>query len=158
MSAPPAGPPQAEQKKIRIMVVDDSNVIRHCARTFLVAAGYEVLMAENGFDALTQVADRRPDLILLDAIMPRLDGYRTCSLIKSNDKYRNIPIIMLSAKDSLFDRVRGRLAGANDYVTKPFCREVLLRAVATRLQAVAAHRGPFARNAGQLSHIDVALA
>ena len=121
------------------MLVDDSNVIRHCARTFLVSAGCEVFTSENGFDALTQIADRHPDLILLDAIMPRLDGYKTCSLIKSNDKYRQIPIIMLSAKDSLFDRMRARLAGANDYLTKPFFKETLLQAVATHRRQFAHH-------------------
>lgn len=116
-------------KGTRVMLIDDSNVIRHCANAFLTSAGCEVLVAVDGFDALAKIADFHPDLIFLDAIMPRLDGFKTCSLIKHNDKYKSIPIVMLSARDSLFDRVRARLAGANDYMTKPFTREKLMQAV-----------------------------
>ncbi len=118
-------------KVTRVMLIDDSNVIRHCANAFLTSAGFEVLVAEDGFDALVKIADFCPDLIFLDALMPRLDGFKTCSLIKHNDKYRDIPLVMVSAKDSLFDRVRGRLAGADGYMSKPFSREKLLQAVET---------------------------
>lgn len=135
----------------RVMLVDDSNVIRHCARTFLSSAGCEVFIAEDGFDAITQIAERCPDLILLDAIMPRLDGYKTCALIKGNEKYKHIPIIMLSAKDSLFDRMRARLVGANDYLTKPFAKETVLHAVAT-------HRRQSAQSAGLTPHFGFAAA
>lgn len=116
-------------KGTRVMLIDDSNVIRHCANAFLTATGCVVSVAEDGFDALGKIADFDPDIIFIDAIMPRLDGYTTCSLIKQNSKYKNIPIVMLSARDSLFDRVRGRLAGADDYMSKPFSKEKLMQAV-----------------------------
>ncbi|MEO8102578.1 MAG: response regulator [Betaproteobacteria bacterium] len=123
----------------RIMIIDDSHVIRHCAKTFLTPAGCEVSVAVDGYDALAIIADVSPDLIFLDAIMPRLDGFKTCSLIKSSDKYKQIPIIMLSARDSLFDRVRGRMAGACDYMTKPFTKEQLLQAVMANAPRPARH-------------------
>ncbi len=138
-------------KGIRIMVVDDSHVIRHCAQTFLTPAGCEVFLAVDGYEALAKVADLCPDLIFLDALMPRLDGFKTCSLIRSHDRYKHIPIIMLSAKDSIFDRVRGRLAGADDYMTKPFAKERLL-------QAVAAYSGSFSRQAVALQNLNFSLA
>lgn len=117
----------------RVMLIDDSNVIRHCAENFLTSSGCDVLLSEDGFDALSKTADYCPDVIFLDAVMPRLDGFKTCSLIKHNAKYKNIPVIMLSARDSLFDRTRGRLAGANAYLTKPFSKVSLLDAMSEAL-------------------------
>ena len=114
----------------RVMLIDDSNTIRRCAEMFLTQAGWEVIVAEDGFDALVKILDHQPDLIFVDVIMPRLDGYQTCSLIKHNDRCKDTPVIMLSAKDSAFDRARGRAAGADDYLCKPFSKESLLRSVA----------------------------
>jgi twitching motility two-component system response regulator PilG len=111
------------------MVIDDSNTIRRSAEIFLVKAGCAVILAEDGFDALAKIADHRPDIIFVDIMMPRLDGYQTCALIKKNPKFRNIPVIMLSSKDSLFDRDLGRIAGSDEYLTKPFTRESLLDTV-----------------------------
>ena len=129
-------------KGIRILIVDDSHVIRHCAQTFLTPAGCEVKAAVDGFDALAKIVDVCPDVIFLDALMPRLDGFRTCSLIKNNARYKHIPIVMLSARDSLFDRVRGRLTGATDYMTKPFTREKLLEAVKVNSPQPVRHTEP----------------
>ena len=111
------------------MVIDDSNTIRRSAEIFLMQAGCQVILAENGFDALAKIADHQPDLIFVDIMMPRLDGYQTCSLIKKNAKHKTTPVIMLSSKDSLFDRARGRMVGSDEYLTKPFTKESLLRAV-----------------------------
>jgi len=113
----------------KVMVIDDSNTIRRSAEIFLQQAGCEVILAEDGFDALAKIADRRPDLILVDIMMPRLDGYQTCALIKKNSRYRDTPVIMLSSKDGLFDRARGRLVGSDEYLTKPFSKDALLAAV-----------------------------
>jgi twitching motility two-component system response regulator PilG len=117
------------------MVIDDSNTIRRSAR-FLKQAGHEVILAEDGFDALAKISDHQPDVIFVDIMMPRLDGYQTCSLIKKNTKFKTTPVIMLSSKDSLFDRARGRMVGSDEYLTKPFTKESLLRDV----QAHAASR------------------
>jgi twitching motility two-component system response regulator PilG len=117
------------------MVIDDSNTIRRSAEIFLMQAGCQVILAENGFDALAKIADYHPDLIFVDIMMPRLDGYQTCSLIKKNGKHKDIPVIMLSSKDSLFDRARGRMVGSDEYLTKPFSKESLLKAVETHLPA-----------------------
>jgi twitching motility two-component system response regulator PilG len=111
------------------MVIDDSNTIRRSAEIFLMQAGCQVILAENGFDALAKIADHHPDLIFVDIMMPRLDGYQTCSLIKKNAKHKATPVIMLSSKDSLFDRARGRMVGSDEYLTKPFSKESLLKAV-----------------------------
>ncbi len=111
------------------MVIDDSNTIRRSAEIFLLQAGCEVILAEDGFDALAKIADHQPDVIFVDIMMPRLDGYQTCALIKKNSRYRNTPVIMLSSKDGLFDRARGRLVGSDEYLTKPFTKETLLAAV-----------------------------
>jgi twitching motility two-component system response regulator PilG len=119
---------------VRVMVIDDSNTIRRSAEIFLMQAGCQVILAENGFDALAKIADHQPDLIFVDIMMPRLDGYQTCALIKKNAKHRSTPVIMLSSKDSLFDRARGRMVGSDEYLTKPFSKESLLKAVET-------HRG-----------------
>jgi len=113
----------------KVMVIDDSNTIRRSAEIFLQQAGCEVILAEDGFDALAKIADRRPDLIFVDIMMPRLDGYQTCALIKKNSRYRDTPVIMLSSKDGLFDRARGRLVGSDEYLTKPFSKDALLAAV-----------------------------
>lgn len=116
---------------VKVLVVDDSNTIRRSAEMFLKHAGCEVMLAEDGFSALTQVIDRAPDMIFIDVMMPRLDGYQTCTLIKNNARFKSIPIIMLSSKDSLFDQARGRMAGCDEYLTKPFTKEGLLQMVST---------------------------
>ncbi len=111
------------------MVIDDSKTIRRTAETLLSKAGCEVLTATDGFEALSIIADSHPDLIFVDIMMPRLDGYQTCALIKHNELYRDIPVIMLSSKDGLFDRARGRIVGSEQYLTKPFTRDELLGAI-----------------------------
>jgi twitching motility two-component system response regulator PilG len=118
---------------VRVMVIDDSNTIRRSAEIFLMQAGCQVILAENGFDALAKIADHQPDLIFVDIMMPRLDGYQTCALIKKSTKHRETPVIMLSSKDSLFDRARGRMVGSDEYLTKPFTKESLLKAVEAHL-------------------------
>ncbi len=114
---------------IKVMVIDDSNTIRRSAELFLKAAGCEVILAEDGFDALGKIAEQHPDVIFVDIMMPRLDGYQTCALIKRNDRFNTTPVIMLSSKDGLFDRARGRMAGSDQYLTKPFTQESLVEAV-----------------------------
>ena len=126
---------------IRVMVIDDSNTIRRSAEIFLQQAGCEVILAEDGFDALAKIADHHPDVIFVDIMMPRLDGYQTCALIKKNGRYRDTPVIMLSSKDGLFDRARGRLVGSDEYLTKPFSKDALL-------SAVSRHHGGAQTNAG----------
>ena len=115
---------------VRVMVIDDSNTIRRSAEIFLMQAGCQVILADNGFDALAKIADHQPDLIFVDIMMPRLDGYQVCALIKANPKFSKTPVIMLSSKDGVFDKARGRMVGSEDYLTKPFTKEQLLRAVA----------------------------
>jgi len=122
---------------VRVMVIDDSNTIRRSAEIFLMQAGCQVILAENGFDALAKIADHQPDLIFVDIMMPRLDGYQTCSLIKHNKVFRSIPVIMLSSKDGLFDRARGRIVGSEHYLTKPFTKDELLNAIETHVGALA---------------------
>ena len=114
---------------VKVMVIDDSNTIRRSAEIFLGQAGARVILAEDGFDALAKIADHEPDLIFCDILMPRLDGYQTCALIKKSPKYRDIPVVMLSSKDGLFDRARGRMVGSDLYLTKPFTKDGLLRTV-----------------------------
>jgi twitching motility two-component system response regulator PilG len=116
---------------IKVMVIDDSNTIRRSAEIFLKASGCKVILAEDGFDALAKISNEHPDLIFVDIMMPRLDGYQTCSLIKRNTRYKSTPVIMLSSKDGLFDRARGRMVGSDQYLTKPFTQETLLNAVQT---------------------------
>ncbi len=123
-SASPAG-----GSSIKVLVIDDSNTIRRSAEIFLKQGGYEVLLAEDGFDALAKVNDHQPDLIFCDILMPRLDGYQTCAIIKRNAKFAEVPVIMLSSKDGLFDKARGRMVGSQDYLTKPFTKDQLLQAV-----------------------------
>lgn len=122
---------QADVTGTKVMVIDDSNTIRRSAELFLKAAGCEVVLAEDGFDALGKIADQHPDVIFVDIMMPRLDGYQTCALIKRNDRFKSTPVIMLSSKDGLFDRARGRMAGSDQYLTKPFTQESLVEAVNT---------------------------
>jgi twitching motility two-component system response regulator PilG len=119
----------AEQDGVKVLIIDDSNTIRRSAELFLRQAGYEVILAEDGFDALSKISDHQPSIIFVDVMMPRLDGYQTCALIKQNPVYRSTPVIMLSSKDGLFDRARGRLAGSDRYLTKPFNKDGLISAV-----------------------------
>jgi twitching motility two-component system response regulator PilG len=114
---------------IRIMVIDDSKTIRRTAETLLRKEGFEVVVATDGFEALSLVADHKPDLIFLDVMMPRLDGYQTCALIKHHRVFRHTPVVMLSSKDGLFDRARGRVVGSDHYITKPFTRDELLAVI-----------------------------
>lgn len=116
-------------KKLRILVVDDSATIRRSAETMLSKEGCEVITAENGFEALSKITRHRPDLIFVDIMMPRLDGYQTCAIIKNNAEFRDTPVVMLTSKDGLFDMARGRVVGSDQYLTKPFTREELLGAV-----------------------------
>ena len=113
----------------KVLVIDDSNTIRRSAEIFLKQGGHEVLLAEDGFDALAKVNDFQPHLIFCDILMPRLDGYQTCAIIKRNPKFAAVPIVMLSSKDGVFDKARGRMVGAQDYLTKPFTKDQLLHAV-----------------------------
>jgi twitching motility two-component system response regulator PilG len=114
---------------VRVLVIDDSNTIRRSAELFLRQAGFEVILAEDGFDALAKISDHQPHVIFVDIMMPRLDGYQTCALIKQNSDLKSTPVIMLSSKDGVFDRARGRLAGSDRYLTKPFTQEALVEAV-----------------------------
>lgn len=119
----------AESTTKKVLVIDDSNTIRRSAEIFLKQGGYEVVLAEDGFDALSKVNDHDPDVIFCDILMPRLDGYQTCAIIKRNPRFTNTPVIMLSSKDGLFDKARGRMVGSEDYLTKPFTKDQLLQAV-----------------------------
>ncbi len=121
--------PDSALQGLKVLVIDDSKTIRRTAETLLKKAGCEVLTANDGFEALAVIADNRPDLVFVDIMMPRLDGYQTCALIKHNELYRDVPVIMLSSKDGLFDRARGRIVGSDHYLTKPFSRDELLEAV-----------------------------
>jgi twitching motility two-component system response regulator PilG len=123
---------------VKVLVIDDSNTIRRSAEIFLLQAGCTVILAEDGFDALAKIADHQPDLVFVDIMMPRLDGYQTCSLIKHNKVFRAIPVIMLSSKDGLFDRARGRIVGSEHYLTKPFTKDELLNAIETHVAQPAA--------------------
>ena len=114
---------------LKVLVVDDSNTIRRSAEIFLKQGGHEVLLADDGFDALAKINDYQPDLIFCDILMPRLDGYQTCAIIKRNAKFAGIPVVMLSSKDGVFDKARGRMVGSQDYLTKPFTKDQLLHAV-----------------------------
>jgi twitching motility two-component system response regulator PilG len=119
----------SEAKKLRILIVDDSATIRRSAETMLANEGCEVITAENGFEALSKITRHHPDLIFVDIMMPRLDGYQTCAIIKNNTEFRETPVVMLTSKDGLFDMARGRVVGSDQYLTKPFTREELLGAV-----------------------------
>jgi twitching motility two-component system response regulator PilG len=115
---------------IKVMVIDDSNTIRKTAEIFLLQAGAQVVLAEDGFDALAKINDHLPNVVFCDILMPRLDGYQTCALIKKNAKFAATPVIMLSSKDGLFDRARGRMVGSDEYLTKPFTKDSLIKTVA----------------------------
>jgi twitching motility two-component system response regulator PilG len=118
-----------KKRDIKVMVVDDSNTIRKTAETLLSKTGCEVITAVDGFDSLAKIIAVEPDLIFVDIMMPRLDGYQTCALIKNNSKFKNVPVIMLSSKDGLFDKAKGRIVGADDYLTKPFSKSELYDAL-----------------------------
>lgn len=120
---------------VKVMVIDDSNTIRRSAEIFLKKLGCEVILAEDGFDALSKIANQLPDVIFVDIMMPRLDGYQTCSLIKRNPRFKSTPVIMLSSKDGLFDRARGRMVGSDQYLTKPFTQESLNQAISVYASA-----------------------
>lgn len=118
---------------VKVLVVDDSNTIRRTAESLLSKAGCDVVTAGDGFDALTEIVDHDPDIVFVDIMMPRLDGYQTCALIKRHEIFKNTPVILLSSKDGLFDRARGRIVGSEQYLTKPFTRDELLGAIRTHV-------------------------
>ena len=119
---------------IRVLLIDDSNTIRRSGEIFLSQAGAQVLLAEDGFDGLSKVVDHKPDIIFVDVMMPRLDGYQTCALIKNHRDFKDVPVVMLTSKDTLFDRARGKLVGSDQYLTKPFNKKSLIEAVITHTQ------------------------
>ncbi len=125
--------PSRSLSGLKILVVDDSKTIRRTAETLLSKEGCQVFTAIDGFDALSKIADHQPDLIFVDIMMPRLDGYETCSLIKHNKMFKETPVIMLSSKDGLFDRARGRIVGSEQYLTKPFTKDELLGAISNQI-------------------------
>lgn len=116
-------------KKMKIMVIDDSTTIRKSAEIFLKKAGFEVISIEDGFEALACIDEEEPDLVFIDVIMPKIDGLQACQIIKRNSKFRDLPIIFLSSKDSEFDKARGVMMGASDYLTKPFTKEGIVEMV-----------------------------
>lgn len=118
---------------VKVMVIDDSKTIRRSAETLLKGVGCNVETAMDGFEALAKISRHNPDIIFVDIMMPRLDGYQTCALIKNNQAYRSIPVIMLSSKDSIFDRARGRIVGSEEYLTKPFSKEDLIGAISAHV-------------------------
>ena len=123
---------------LKVLVIDDSKTIRRTAETLLAREGCEVYTAVDGFDALSKIADHQPDIVFVDIMMPRLDGYQTCALIKNNSEFKSTPVIMLSSKDGLFDKAKGRIVGSDQYLTKPFTKESLLKAVAAHVNRAAA--------------------
>ena len=123
---------------LKVLVIDDSKTIRRTAETLLAREGCEVYTAVDGFDALSKIADHQPDIVFVDIMMPRLDGYQTCALIKKNSRFHAMPVVMLSSKDGLFDRARGRMVGSDQYLTKPFTKESLLKAVGAHVKRVTA--------------------
>ena len=118
---------------LKVMVIDDSKTIRRTAETLLKREGYDVVTATDGYEALAKIADHQPQIIFVDIMMPRLDGYQTCALIKNHQMFKTTPVIMLSSKDGLFDKARGRIVGSEQYLTKPFTREELLSAIRTHV-------------------------
>ena len=124
---------QGSLSGLKVMVIDDSKTIRRTAETLLRKEGCEVVTATDGFEALAKISDQQPQIIFVDIMMPRLDGYQTCALIKKNARFRTMPVVMLSSKDGLFDRARGRMVGSDQYLTKPFTKESLLKAVANHV-------------------------
>ena len=124
---------QAVNLNVKVMVIDDSKTIRRSAETLLKKVGCEVVTAIDGFEALAKITEHKPDIIFVDIMMPRLDGYQTCALIKNNQSFKATPVIMLSSKDSIFDRARGRIVGSEKYLTKPFSKEDLINAITTHV-------------------------
>ena len=120
---------------IKVVLIDDSNTIRRSGEIFLSQAGCQVVLAEDGFEGLSKVVDTKPDVVFVDVMMPRLDGYQTCALIKNNPEFKDTPVVMLTSKDSLFDRARGQLVGSNQYLTKPFSKKSLIDAVIAQVQS-----------------------
>jgi twitching motility two-component system response regulator PilG len=118
-----------DKAPLKVLVVDDSQTVRRSAQVFLQRGGYEVLLAEDGFDALAKIHDFEPDLVFCDILMPKLDGYQTCAIIKRNARHSHVPVVMLSSKDGVFDIARGRMVGSEEHLTKPFTQEQLLQAV-----------------------------
>ena len=116
---------------VKVLVIDDSKTIRRSAENLLSKEGYDVITATDGFDALAKIADARPEIIFVDIMMPRLDGYQTCALIKNNSEFKTTPVVMLSSKDGLFDKAKGRIVGSDQYITKPFSRDELLGTIQT---------------------------
>jgi len=126
---------QKHSSALKVMVIDDSKTIRRTAETLLKNVGCEVITAIDGFDALAKIVDHHPHIIFVDIMMPRLDGYQTCALIKSNRAFKSIPVIMLSSKDGLFDKAKGRIVGSDQFLTKPFSRDELLSAIKAHVPA-----------------------
>ncbi len=122
---------EQEIHSVKVLVIDDSKTIRRSAENLLAKEGFEVITAIDGFDALAKIADARPEIIFVDIMMPRLDGYQTCALIKNNSEFKATPVVMLSSKDGLFDRAKGRIVGSDQYITKPFSKEELLGTIRT---------------------------
>jgi len=122
---------EQEIQSVKVLVIDDSKTIRRSAENLLAKEGFEVITAIDGFDALAKIADARPEIIFVDIMMPRLDGYQTCALIKNNSEFKGTPVVMLSSKDGLFDRAKGRIVGSDQYITKPFSKEELLGTIRT---------------------------
>jgi twitching motility two-component system response regulator PilG len=124
---------EEELQGVKVLVIDDSKTIRRSAENLLAKAGCSVITATDGFDALAKIADSRPEIIFVDIMMPRLDGYQTCALIKNNSEFKTTPVVMLSSKDGLFDKAKGRIVGSDRYITKPFSKEELLGTIRTLL-------------------------
>jgi twitching motility two-component system response regulator PilG len=122
---------EEELQGVKVLVIDDSKTIRRSAENLLTKEGYNVITATDGFDALAKIADARPEIIFVDIMMPRLDGYQTCALIKNNSEFKATPVVMLSSKDGLFDKAKGRIVGSDQYITKPFSRDELLVTIKT---------------------------
>jgi twitching motility two-component system response regulator PilG len=122
---------EEELRSVKVLVIDDSKTIRRSAENLLTKEGYDVITATDGFDALAKIADSRPEIIFVDIMMPRLDGYQTCALIKNNSEFKATPVVMLSSKDGLFDKAKGRIVGSDRYITKPFSKEELLGTIRT---------------------------
>jgi len=129
--------PENALNGVKVMIIDDSKTIRRTAETLLKKAGCEVITATDGFEALSKITDQNPDVIFIDIMMPRLDGYQTCALIKNNRIYKSTPVILLTSKDGLFDRARGRIVGSDQYLTKPFTKDELLGAITNHVTSIA---------------------
>ncbi len=125
---------EEELQGVRVLVIDDSKTIRRSAENLLTKEGCDVITATDGFDALAKIADKRPEIIFVDIMMPRLDGYQTCALIKNNSEFKTTPVVMLSSKDGLFDKAKGRIVGSDRYITKPFSKEELLGTIRALVQ------------------------